>query len=531
MKNTYYILIITLIAAFLFFFGLGNMALTDPDESFYAQSAREMLVSGDWTTPRIFGSPQFEKPVLYYWLVILSYVFLGITEFSARFSSAVFAVAGVIGIYLLGRLMFSRLCGYLSGLILATSALYLVLGRACVTDMVLTVFILYSLLFFLYAWEKHGRGYYILASIMAALAVLTKGPVGLFIPGAIVLLYILLNRQWKRLREVPIFWCIVVFLAVSVPWYVAVSRVHGSTFIGEFFGFQNITRFLHPEHRIGSSPFFYIPIVLGGVFPWTTFMVAGAWDMYKRRDDTSLTGGYRSFLLIWFLVVFIFFSASRTKLVTYILPLFPVLALVAGRFWERVVTLGKDDKRLEKYMKISYFAFIFISLGALIGFYFLMRHEYPIVGSGTILASIFFSLGLILSIFFFRERKTINSFMAIILAVILMSYPLVSYVLPVVGELESSRPLATIVKWIVEPGVPLGGEDDHRRGIAFYADRTDVENIHRFGDLLGFISRDERVWCVIQRKHYEQMKRERGEDLLSQPIGESGKYVLVTNNR
>ncbi|MGB2601602.1 MAG: glycosyltransferase family 39 protein, partial [Candidatus Omnitrophota bacterium] len=195
MRESRYILILLAVTLFLFFFQLGDMALTDPDETFYAQTAKEMLNEGEWITPTIFGKPQFEKPVFYYLLIVVSYIIFGVGEFAARFPSAVFGVFGILGVYLLGRLLFTPLCGFLSGLVLATCTQYLILARGCVTDMVLTVFILYCLLLFLMGWTRKRRVYYYIASVMAAFAVLTKGPIGLFIPGLVVFLYILFSRQ------------------------------------------------------------------------------------------------------------------------------------------------------------------------------------------------------------------------------------------------------------------------------------------------------------------------------------------------
>ena len=135
------------LCAFLFFFRLGSMALTDPDETFYAQTAKEMLNRGEWTTPYLYGKPQFEKPILIYWLIESSYKAFGVNEAAARLPSAVFGLLGVIAIYLLGTLLFDKRAGFLSALILATNVEYIILSRACITDMVLTVLMLLGALF------------------------------------------------------------------------------------------------------------------------------------------------------------------------------------------------------------------------------------------------------------------------------------------------------------------------------------------------------------------------------------------------
>jgi 4-amino-4-deoxy-L-arabinose transferase-like glycosyltransferase len=515
-------------SVFLFFFGLGNVDLTDPDETFYAQTAREMLDAGEWSTPLIFGKPQFEKPVLYYLLVRASYMAFGVNEFAARAPSALFGILGILGIYLLGRALYSPLCGFLSGLVMATSAQYIVLSRACVTDMVLCVFILYCFLFFLMGWAGKGKAYYILSSIMAALAVLTKGPIGILIPGIIIIFYLAFSRQLKEIKKIPVGTSVLVFLVISLPWYIAMWRIHGDIFTGEFFGLHNITRFLVPEHRHGTSPFFYIPVLIGGFFPWSFFLPFAAWYVYKYDDISSKVKAHGLFLFLWFLAVFLFFSVSRTKLVTYIFPLFPVLAVVTGRFWEMYLDKGRKDRRLDKFMNVSYAALVVFSVMFLAGVYFFIRHRYPQASLGTLTSASILISGFILSTIFFGKRKKTFAFYSIIIAVFLIAPPLVLMAVPPIGELESSKVLSLKFNELSGIGDPIAGESDHRRGIAFYTGRTDVVDIHPYQNLVDFVSRDERVWGIIQRKHYFQLKGNKPR-LAPDPVAEFGKYMLITN--
>ena len=526
-KNVYFIIALVLLGSFLFLFGLGNMALTDPDETFYAETAKEMVGAGDWSTPLIFGKPQFEKPIFYYWLIMLSYIVLGIGEFAARFPSAIFGIAGIIGVFLLGRSIFSPLAGFLSACILATCVEYLVLARACVTDMVLTVFILFCVFFFVKGQLSERKRYYFVAAVMAALAVLTKGPIGAFIPGAIFLGYITISGGWGKIKKIPIIWCLVIFFSIALPWYLMAMRLHGPLLANEFFGFHNVTRFLKPEHKIGSSPFFYIPIVLGGFFPWTFFLIFGAWDMFKDKNISSKLKASRGFLLIWFLVVFVFFSISRTKLVTYIFPLFPVMALITGRFWEKFI-IESGNKALTAKMKVSFILLGVSVLAAGIAVCLVVEHKYDQILVGTLIASGIFLAGICISmVLFFRGRK-IASFVLIISSVVLLSFPLILQILPVVGEFESSRALSYKLNELAAPEDPIAGECDHRRGIAFYTGRTDIVDVHPYSGLLTFFSRKEKVWGIVQYKHYKQMQDLKG-DSAPDPLFRVGKYVLVTN--
>lgn len=529
MRAYHHIVLLLAVCMFLFLFDLGNMALTDPNETFYAQTAKEMFESGKWAIPVVLGKCQFEKPALYYWLILASYKQFGVNEFSARLPSVVFGIAGIIGIYLLARLLFSPLCGLLSGLIMSTCVQYLALARGCVTDMVLMVFILFCLFFFLLAWTEKKKLYYLLSSVMAALAVLTKGPVGLFIPAVIVGLYVATGGRWKELRRVPVVWSVLVFLAVCLPWYIIVMKSHGGAFIEEFFGFHHVTRFLEPEHKVPLLPLlYYIPIIIGGFFPWSAFLPFGARFLYRKDSSASRVESHKLFLAFWFLTVFVFFSIARTKLVTYIFPLFPVMAVVTGRFWENFITDSAEDRRPPASMNISYSIFVFLAVAILTGISFVIGGKYVFIAPQLLLCGTVFLSGTVLSGFFFLYKKKFLAFFAIIFAVIALVFPMVKLVLPVVEMYESSKILAFKVRELAASDEPLGGESDHRYGIAFYSGRTDVEDIHPHSDLVNFVSRKQRVWGIIRLKHYNQFKRDE-KDLYLEKVFESGKYAIVTN--
>ena len=529
MRTFIHISILVAVAGFLYLSGLGEVPLTDPDETFYAQTADEMHQVDDWVTPRIFDEPQFEKPIFYYWLIRISYNIFGVNEFAARFPSVIFAVLGLIGVYLLGRLIFSPLCGLLSALVMTTSVEYMILARACVTDMVLTVSILFCLLFFILGQTSGRKRHYLAAAVMAAVAVLTKGPIGLFLPGMVILVYLSAGMRWKKIGQIPLFSSIFLFLVVCLPWYLLVYRLHGETFLNAFFGFQNITRFLVPEHRIGDTPFFYIPVVIGGLFPWSTFLIFGAITFFKERITSPGVKGYKLFLAAWFLVVMLFFSASRTKLVTYIFPLFPVLAIVTGRFWENFIIRAKEKKeRTALFATIAYYLFFFLSLVSVAVLYFAIGKKYPQLADPILYSGIVFAVVLAISCLLFVRDNRKLVFLAIVGTVILTMIPVNRFVMPPVAVYESSEILSSKFNEVAGANDPLGAECDHRRGVAFYTDRTKIVDIHPFDALMKFFSREERVWGIIQTKHYNQLWEAR-DDVSAEIVERSGKYVLITN--
>jgi 4-amino-4-deoxy-L-arabinose transferase-like glycosyltransferase len=539
MKTAHCLLILAALSSVLFFTHLGGLALTEPDETFYAQTAKEMLIASDWVTPRIFNEPQFEKPALYYWLVMASYIVFGISEFSARFPSAVFSVLGILGIFLIGKLLYSRLCGFLSAVVMSTSIIYIVVGRACVTDIVLTVFIIYAFYFFMKGWSCDNKKYYYPASAAAALAVLTKGPIGLFIIGAVVLLYLALTGEIKFIfKKVSIFKILLFFLAIALPWYVLAYSANGSIFIDEFFGFHNITRFTQPEHKIGDTPFFYLPVVLGGIFPWSVFFTFAVWCMYKKNKDTtsSLQEGKpaikapKVFFAVWFLLIFIFFSISRTKLVTYILPLFPAMALVIGRFWEEAIAGYEKDGLIRQEIKWAFGISSLITILGLCGLGVFLWQSFPYrpVFKGFFIGSGVFILCILAGWYFLKQRKILALFLSIAFSIVLILPAVTVYIFPVIEKYESRKALALTVKELSALNEKIGAECDHRRGIAFYTDRVEIENIDVYEKQAEFFSREERVWGVLKLKHYNDVKERLKEDAPT-VIKRSGKHVLLTN--
>src|SRR5208283_4380139 len=206
----------------LFLVGNNSFSLTDPDEVFYCQTAKEMTARNEWLTPFIFGQPHFEKPILTFWLLEIAFKTWGQTPFAARFFPALFATCGVMAVYFLGLMGFKdERKAFLSAFLLATSAFFVGMGKTVFTDMIFTVFILYALVFFMPGFlDRENQvlgfiGFY----VCCALAVLTKGPLGWLIPQLVVILFLLYQRQIHFLRNEWVLAGVLLFLALTLPWY------------------------------------------------------------------------------------------------------------------------------------------------------------------------------------------------------------------------------------------------------------------------------------------------------------------------
>ncbi|HSW92946.1 MAG TPA: glycosyltransferase family 39 protein [Gammaproteobacteria bacterium] len=321
---------------------IGGHALFTPDEGRYSEIAREMVVSHDYITPRLNGVAFLDKPILYYWLQASAIRLFGLKEWALRFWPAFAGVLGCILTWLTGRTLFNRRTGILAAIILSTSPLYY--GAAHYANLDLEVAVLISITLFFSVLALHAKNsrqrtvFFILAYLFCGLAALTKGLIGIVFPAMIMGLWILLLNRWNIIKHMRLLTGLVIFFAITVPWYYLVQKANPE-FLHFFFVTQQVSRFLtHGEFNNKTALWFYVPIVLAGFFPWSFFVIQAVIKnikiVWRDREKHSA----ELFLLLWFGVIFIFFSIPTSKTVGYILPVFPALALMVGRYldglWE-----------------------------------------------------------------------------------------------------------------------------------------------------------------------------------------------------
>ena len=532
------IIILFLLCGYFFFLRLGDMALTDPDEAFYAQTAKEMLARNEWLTPYIFDKPQFEKPVLFYILIEASYKIFGVNEFAARFPSALFGLLGVIGVYLLGILFFNKRVGFLAAVILAVNIEYIILSRACVTDMALSTFLIFGFLFFFRAYIKDEWYCYILSAASFAFAVLTKGPVFALLPAVTIGIYLLWTKGLKAVPRVPALAALIVFVLIASPWYLLMIKMHGKNFTEAFFGLQNITRFMESEHKIGSQFYYNIPAILAGFFPWSAFLPLAFWHLIKKLRSSAERSGaspkgtktHLIFLLIWFSVIFVFFTVSSTKLPTYIFPLFMSLALMTAVLWDEF--LKKEVPRyIVNGMKASYYLLLAVIIAGAIGLVIFVHYDYPVMVEGVFVSGMFLVFGFILSSVAFFNKKYLWTFALLAYAAGIFLYPFSIFVVPVLDTFESSRTVARELMKYMKPDERLAAEGNYLSGLAFYTGKCPVD-VDRYHLLVNFLSEDKRNWCVIKEKnhrHVYELDTKPHYMRASYMVYKLGKKAVVTN--
>ncbi|HLA40218.1 MAG TPA: glycosyltransferase family 39 protein, partial [Candidatus Glassbacteria bacterium] len=329
-----------------------------------------MVASGDWLIPRFNGDYRFEKPVLTYWLIGASYTIFGVNEFAARLPSALAALGAVLLACLLAGRIAGSGAGLIAGVILTTCLQFVALGRTCLTDMHLTFFLTAGLVLFYLGLDSErkepARRYLLGAWAACALAVLTKGPVGLLLPAAIAGAYLLARPDRNAgLRKIPFISGIILFLTISLPWYVAITLASDFEFFRVFILQHNVQRYFGEVAAGGQhvEPFFYyLSVLLAGIYPWSFFVLQALLyplvsAVRELRNNRSV-GDHRLFPLLWALGVLLFFSLSRAKLPTYITPAFPAVAVLLA------VYLGDVKERMSCKPKLA------LILPALLGLVF-----------------------------------------------------------------------------------------------------------------------------------------------------------------
>ena len=495
--------IILFVAGLVVFFNLGGIPLLDPDEPVYAQTAKEMLAHHSFISPYIFGEFWYDKPPMYYWLVIGAAKLFGFTAFAARFPSALLGVAGCLIVYFFVKEIFNRRTAFISALVLVTSIEYFYLAKAAVTDITLTFFLTISLLSFL-------RKKYYLFYFFMGLAVVTKGPIGLF-PGIIGLVYLACTRNLSELKRARFFSGMFLMFLVILPWYGTMAYLHGSDFVDTFLGFHNLTRFASPEHPDKNRWYFYIPVLLVGFFPWCTLLLQ---SMYRSLTETGKKSAYLLFFNIWAIIVFLFFSAAQTKLVSYILPMYPAIAILVGWYINEIWDEFYVPSRNYSWIVLLFILLVGFSYGSWKGLAFFPGTE----NAGLFLIFDFVFLG-IFSLYFLWKRQTSNAFILHILGMIGFAFIISGMLFPLISGQFSSAAIAQEFKALdKEPSQAVYITKFLRPGVAFYSDiyGNEYDPSKPIQEIDALLQKNPQAWFVLRQVDYDAL-----------PVATKGKLILI----
>jgi 4-amino-4-deoxy-L-arabinose transferase-like glycosyltransferase len=312
--------ITTALGAVVSFFHLWSYGLWEPDEARYAEIAREMVASGNYLIPHLNYVIYIEKPPLLYWLTALSYHIFGVNEFAARFFGALFAVVGVAATSYFALRCFGRRHALLAGAILATMPIYAVLGQVLTTDMILAVLMTVASFALFMHWREGGRWCW-LAYVAMALGILTKGPVAAILPVAAMLTFLAWEGELRgAVGRFHAFGGAIFVLAIAAPWFIyTIIRVPGYFdfyFVGEY-----LKRVFQPSYSHGEPIWYYLPVLAGGLLPWSAMVPLMTWR-------TMAPNPARRFCLVLAVVIVGAFSLASAKLIPYILPALPPIAIL-----------------------------------------------------------------------------------------------------------------------------------------------------------------------------------------------------------
>lgn len=348
-----------LICVLAFFVGLGAYPLLDPGDGYFAEASREMLRRGELVVPYLNGQIYFSKPIMIYWLIMGSYKTLGVSEFAARLPSALLASLSVLLTFTMADRVKGARAGLLAALVLASSPLFCTFGRMCLVDMAFTAWLTAALAATLLTLSRGGGRQWVWIYIALAAAVLTKGPAAVVMFAGAIAFFAVVQRipvrvLFSELRVVP---GLAVTSLLSVPWFIAVGLATDWLWPKVFLLFENLGRFEGETNHVNKNPFFYLIVLMYGLFPWT--LIAPGLLGWLRRQvvDNRLI----CLLVCWVLAVVGAFTLSSTKLQTYILPAFPAIAVLFGIAIDGWLS---DAARWRKRANTPSFAFAANVLGA-----------------------------------------------------------------------------------------------------------------------------------------------------------------------
>jgi 4-amino-4-deoxy-L-arabinose transferase-like glycosyltransferase len=343
---------------------LGKSSIWDANEAFYAETPREMLVTGDYLAPQFNFQPRAQKPPLTYWIILISYKLFGVSEFGVRLPSALAAIGTLLFSYGIARLLFGPRAALISAVITGTTARVFILARRLPIDILLLFFLTATFFFLVRAIQKTDRRSWVFFYICASLGFLTKGPIAVSIPVGSFILWALLGTKsngtsgrfstaLQRLRDARPAIGIAIFSCIVLPWYVLVFSLHGWTYISPFFLRDNLGRFAAESLGPSRGLFYYVSVFASDFFPWSLLLLPAIHLLWKYRQGESFLGRFSFQLpLIWCALIFVFFSLSKNKQEYYIAPLYPVAAALLAGIIDR--SAAKKEKEQESSGHVSW---------------------------------------------------------------------------------------------------------------------------------------------------------------------------------
>jgi len=536
--------------AVIWFSNLEYRKLIKPDEGRYAEIPREMLASGDWTTPRLNGLKYFEKPPLQYWATATAYAVFGEHHWTSRLWTALTGFAGILLVWFTGQRLYGRDAAIYSAIVLGGAMLYTLLAHFNTLDMGVTFFISFGIAGFLLGQNESNlnrqRKWLVLAWAALGLAVLSKGLMGLVLPGAALFIYMVVQRDVSILKRMNWLPGISVFMLVTVPWFYLVMKANPE-FFQFFFIHEHLERFTTKVHDRFEPWYYFIPILLAGMLPWTLVMFDALLKSWKQDSKEYSPFNSERFLLIWVVFIFIFFSISDSKLASYVLPMFPALALLMGR------QMANMSTRRLFWLIAPLFPLMLIGLGfspftARLAGDPVELQEYSEYANWIVPAVAIWTLGMAIAlIMLWRSSSTRdNKLPAVLILSIasLIASQLVTSGYNTVAVEKSGHIIAQAIRPYVKPDKPFYSVNEYEQTLPFYLKRTftlvQYQNEMAFGIMqepqlwIPTIEEFSRTWtaqtealAIMPVRSFERLKQL---GLVMKIIYEDSQFIVVSRS-
>lgn len=465
-KNSFQVVVSASLILVLWFGMLGHRDLFDPDEGRYAEIPAAMVDSGDWLTPRLNGFKYFEKPVLQYWGTAVIYELLGKSNATARLFTALMGIATALFAMLVSFRLYGKKAAFYTFLITISSMMVVTFSHLLTLDMSLAAFVVIGIGSLVLAQagrddDRQSRNWMLAGWAALALGTLTKGPVAVVLPAMTVVVYSIWQRDLGLWKKMHLFKGILLYLLISAPWFIAVSYANPE-FAKFFFIHEHFDRYTTQAHGREGPLYYFMPFLVLGVCPWLITSMSAIFrpGFAKTPGQPGLFSAER-FLWAFAVVTFCFYSLGQSKLPGYILPIFPVIAILSGERLSRTESVGGDRWILIGMgLALLIFSLNLHSVSKSFPMTAWMQYQPWLLASGLMF--------LLASATFFVFKK--SPMMAFMLAAFLSlgSMQLVNHGLNALSESRSSHILADAINATVAEGTPVFSYKTFSKSAAFY---------------------------------------------------------------
>lgn len=351
-----HVIIVFMLAVTLMMSKLGGSGLATYDDAFYAQKAKEILNTGDWTTMHYDGDPHFENPPFFIWLIAGSYKVFGINEYAAKFPSALMGVMTVLLIYFFGRYLFNEWIGFFSALVLSTTNIFTRYAGRAMMDVTLSFFVASALFALILSIRKDHR-YFLLWGLCIGISVLIKSVLGLF-PAVITVLFLLFTKRWKIFINVYFIIGILCAVILGFSWYIHQTILFGNVFLNIHFGWLIFERGFEAQSAAWYGHLSYAKDLIEYYWPWLPVFIIGIWKFSTRAAENKEA---EKLCLIWVGTIFIIMSCMQTWVMWYVMPIFPAAALICGATLDRWLGEKRRVAHTKFWLVLTGLAIVFIN--------------------------------------------------------------------------------------------------------------------------------------------------------------------------